>query len=115
MKQSISILILLLCLNIGAVAQRPQRVQATREPIVFVQPDGDTLIIRLHGDEWKHFRTTADGYLIAKNKRGYYCYAKRNRQGNIRPTCHKAHNEKHRTEKEKAYIRKNIYNHMQQH
>ena len=59
------------------IAQPPRRgVPATREPIEYVQPNGDTLVFRLFGDERYHYRTTLDGYLIKQNKKGYYCYAK---------------------------------------
>ena len=39
------------------------------------QPDGTTLNIRLHGDEYLHYCTTADGYTIIRNAQGYYVYA----------------------------------------
>ncbi len=38
------------------------------------QPDGSTLTIRLHGDEWYNWITTTDGYRILKSSRGYYEY-----------------------------------------
>lgn len=50
-------------------------VQAYPGVIDFVQPNGDTLQIRLVGDERFHYATTADGYLVQKNDKGYYCYA----------------------------------------
>ena len=51
-------------------------VPADPRPMEYVQPNGDTLIVRLVGDERFHFTTTIDGVLIAKNDKGYYCYAK---------------------------------------
>ncbi len=39
------------------------------------QPDGTTLRITLHGDEYFHFTTTEDGYLIRQNANGVYEYA----------------------------------------
>ena len=36
------------------------------------QPDGTTVTIRLVGDEYLHFNTTADGYSVVKNDRGFY-------------------------------------------
>lgn len=40
------------------------------------QPNGVEIRLILHGDERVHYHTTDDGYLAAKNKRGYYCYVK---------------------------------------
>ncbi len=89
-------------------AQQRRGVPATPHPIEIVQPDGDTLTIRLHGDERKHWRTTEDGYLIAQNKKGVYCYAKRNEDGTIQPTCRQAHNADQRKRCEQRWIDKHI-------
>ncbi len=89
-------------------AQQPRRVPAAPWPIEYVQPNGDTLIVRLHGDERKSWRTTADGYLIYKNKRGVYCYAKQRKNGTTYATCRVAHNAEQRTEKEQKWIDKHI-------
>ncbi|MCM1035011.1 MAG: hypothetical protein NC038_05010 [Paludibacter sp.] len=89
---------------------RQQRVPAVKTPIDYVQPDGDTLSIRLHGDEWHSFRTTTDGYLIAQNKKGCYCYAKYNKSGIGKATCRQAHNADKRTACETKYIKKHIPN-----
>ena len=107
--------ILLLCsvfLIIGmsfALAQRgPQRVPAIRTPIETVQPDGDTLVIRLHGDERRHYATTEDGFLIRTNSKGYYCYAVEGKDGAIVPTRKVAHNKENRTRCEWRYIKRHI-------
>ncbi len=89
-------------------AQQPRRVPATPHPIEIVQPDGDTLIIRLHGDERKHWRTTADGYLIAQNKQGVYCYAKYTKDGTVKVTCRQAHNADKRSACEQRWIERYI-------
>jgi len=69
MKRFISILVLALAaISIWAVPAR-------RTPFEVAQPNGDSITVRLHGDEWFHFYTTEDGYLLAKNEKGYYCYA----------------------------------------
>ena len=54
----------------------PQRVPARRGIFAVVQPNGDTLHIQLVGDEWWHVNLTADGYVIKKDKRDYWCYAR---------------------------------------
>lgn len=63
-------------------------VPARPTPFEIVQPNGDTLVVRLHGDEHFHYYTTVDGLLIAKNAKEYYCYAVwqeyTDEQGNLR-------------------------------
>ncbi len=89
-------------------AQQRRGVPATPHPIEIIQPDGDTLMIRLHGDERRSWRTTLDGYLIAQNKRGTYCYAKYTDKGILKPTCRTAHNAENRSKCEQKWIDRNI-------
>lgn len=69
MKKILSIAVFVL-MALGAWA-----VPANPRPMNYVQPNGDTITIRLVGDEHFHFNITVDGYLIQKNSKGYYCYA----------------------------------------
>lgn len=87
------------CLSLWAVP-------ADRRPHAYVQPNGDTIIVILHGDERRHWTTTEDGVLIKQNKQQYYCYAKRKADWTIKPTCHKAHNADKRTKKECKFVEK---------
>lgn len=109
-KEILSLCSLLLIVGMSfAFAQRgPQRVPAIRTPIETIQPNGDTLTIRLHGDERRHCTTTEDGYLIRTNGKGYYCYAVEKADGTIVPTRRIAHNESERTCCERRYIKKHI-------
>jgi len=50
-------------------------VKAYPHPIVVTQPDGSTLTIQLHGDEFYNYRTTVDGYLLKQNSNEFYTYA----------------------------------------
>lgn len=51
-------------------------VVACPDPAVVTQPDGSTLTLLLHGDEWFSFSTTADGFTVVKDADdGYYKYA----------------------------------------
>ena len=59
----------LMCLNALAVP-------ADSTPATVTQPDGTTLTIVLHGDEFYNYLTTTDGYTVVKNKAGYYTYAR---------------------------------------
>lgn len=86
--------------------QRPKRIPAAPYPHAYVQPDGDTLNIRLRGDENYHFHTTLDDYKIIKDKKGYFRYAKE-RNGKLVPSCRKAHNQENRTKAEQNYLNKN--------
>ena len=62
----------------AAIAQTPSRVPAYKGVIERVQPNGDTIYVRLHGDERHHWMTLADGTtLVKENARGYICYAKK--------------------------------------
>ncbi len=50
-------------------------VPAKRGTMTVKQPDGTTLNISKHGDEYFHYTTTDDGYLLTKNADGIYEYA----------------------------------------
>ncbi len=81
---------------LGAMAQqRPARVPAYQGAIERVQPNGDTIYVRLHGDERRHWMTLEDGVtLVKENKKGYICYAKKKKDGRIVATCRKVKQEK---------------------
>lgn len=78
-------------------------IPAKREAVKVTQPDGSTVTIQLHGDEWKHFYTTLDGYTIVKDTRGFYVYAEKN-DGLLQPTHLVAHDVTERTAMERAYL-----------
>ncbi|HUW07468.1 MAG TPA: hypothetical protein VMW01_14565 [Williamwhitmania sp.] len=63
--------------------QRPSRVPATPYPIKYAQPNGDTLTIKLYGDEHHHWAETIDGYLLLQRNDGPYEYAYRDKDGKI--------------------------------
>jgi hypothetical protein len=76
--------------GIWAMGQKPARVPARPGVIERVQPNGDTVYVRLHGDERKHWMTLEDGKtLVKENKKGYICYAKKKKDGRIVATCRK--------------------------
>ena len=68
--------IILLC----AWAAPARAVRAYPYPITVTQPDGSTITIQLHGDEFLHW-TTAGGQLVAKGSDGFYYYATFNADG----------------------------------
>ena len=80
-------LLFILAIACGFVAMaqnKPARVPAYQGVIERVQPNGDTVYVRLHGDERKHWMTLEDGKtLVKENKKGYICYAKKKKDGRI--------------------------------
>ncbi len=88
-KRLIYILLLLISMTLFA-QQKPARVPARPGVIERVQPNGDTIHVRLHGDERQHWMTLEDGKtLVQENKKGYICYAKKKKDGRIVATCKK--------------------------
>lgn len=110
MKKIMMIVALCASLAIGwSTAQQRRGVPAYRGPIERIQPDGDTLIIRLHGDEHKHWTTTEDGYLIKEDRSGRLCYALQKKNGTIVAGRRQAHNAAKRSACEQKYlIRKGV-------
>lgn len=90
------IYIVLIAMSVVAVAQqKPSQVPAYRGVIERVQPNGDTIYVRLHGDERRHWMTLEDGEtLVKENKKGYICYAKKKKDGRIVTTCKKVKQQK---------------------
>lgn len=90
------IYIVLIAMSVVAVAQqKPSQVPAYRGVIERVQPNGDTIYVRLHGDERRHWMTLEDGEtLVKENKKGYICYAKKKKDGRIVTTCKKVKQKK---------------------
>ena len=63
-------------LSIGLLSLVARAIPADPRPVQVTQPDGTTLTISLHGDEFYHFTTTIDDYTVVKDARGYYSYAR---------------------------------------
>src|ERR1035437_8000031 len=58
-------------------------VKAYPFPFPITQPDGTQLTIRLQGDEFHHYKTSDDGYLLKENSKGYLTYANVNSAGEV--------------------------------
>ena len=69
------------------------------------QPDGTTISIRLHGNEYQHYNTTSDGYTILKNAEGYYVYATLD-NGLLKPSSRIAHDASERPADEQAFLQR---------
>ena len=66
-KLFFSLFMAMACLVASAVPAIPTLQKVT-------QPNGEQLSVKIKGDEFHHYMTTADGYTIVKNNQGYYAY-----------------------------------------
>ena len=97
MKKSLCLLLLaLVCLTGHAIPADPTPVKVT-------QPDGSVLTVALHGDEFFHFTTTADGYTVVKNTAGFYTYARLD-GGYLVSSGVIAHDKAQRTAADRAFL-----------
>ncbi|NDP20192.1 MAG: M6 family metalloprotease domain-containing protein [Paludibacter sp.] len=86
-------LILLICAFFIQCAIVPVfAVKADPNPVTITQSDGTKLTIQLHGDEFHHFQTTEDNYLIKRNAKGVFNYATLDAGGNMVVSNYKAQN-----------------------
>lgn len=98
---------LLFATLLGAAFHEAGAIGAFPRPIVMRQPDGTTLLVRLHGDENFHYATTADGFLIGRGADGYFRYVDYDfASGRKTLTAQRAHNASERTAAELATIGK---------
>lgn len=67
--------IFLLCALFAMMSTELHAIKAFHELITARQPDGTTISIRVHGDEFLNYTTTASGQLIKAGADGYYYYA----------------------------------------
>ena len=93
--------ILVMAMVMGIVSS--MAIPASKKPVQVKQPDGTTVTIMLHGDEWMHFNTTADGYSVVKNQQGYYVYAEK-KNGVLKATRMVAHDTQLRGAAEQSYL-----------
>ncbi len=80
-------------------------VQAYPYPISITQPDGTSLNISLVGNEFQHYQTTEDGFLLQQNTKGYYTYATINAIGKIESSEIIASNIKNRNAKTIQFLK----------
>jgi len=61
-------------------------VPAIPHPVTFTQPNGDTLTVRIKGDERINWHESMDGYTLLFNQSGYLTYAQLDEDGNLQPS-----------------------------
>ena len=52
-------------------------------PFKVMQPNGDSITIIQHGDEYGTWYETLDGYVVEKNSSNYWVYVNTNTNGNL--------------------------------
>lgn len=87
------------------IPQHAGAVKAYPRPIIVTQPDGTRVTVRIHGDESFHYVTTIDGFLLSKDKAGYFCYVDYDfTTGRKTVSAQRAHNVNERSSSEKTFI-----------
>ena len=94
---------IVLSLTIMTVTNRAFAEPAHPQPVTVMQPDGSALTLKLVGDEFYHFNTTADGYTLLKDKSGYYVYAQL-KGDNLVPSQVLAHDAGQRSAAEQTFV-----------
>lgn len=80
-------------------------IKANPKTVAVRQPDGSTIMVRIHGDENHHYKTTLDGYRIDTDSKGYYRYVEYDEGANkLRLTDLRVHDIAQRTSKEVARV-----------
>lgn len=84
-------------------AMQMSGARAYPKPKTIVQPDGTSLTVIGHGDEFCHYVTTADGYTVVRGSDGVYRYAVSD-NGRLRPSEVKALDEAERSASDRDFL-----------
>lgn len=86
-------------------AQTSSRGPANPEPVVWDQPDGTRITVRLFGDEHGHFAETMDGYTVVRSADGdAWMYAEKAADGQLRSSETLAHEVGLRSPEERQFL-----------
>ncbi len=102
------LLLIMLIFNVGTVKSVP----ANPNPIKVCQPNGDTISVRLKGDEHSHQVETEDGYTLVESGNKTLEYATQDAQGNLVSSHVMAKNNANRTDNERKTLSR-ISQHLQ--
>lgn len=80
-------------------------VPAIPFPVTRIQPDGSEITVYLKGDEFFKYELTPDGFLIKKDKKGFYRYAQQVEEGKFISTGVKVNPIEQRTNNEKKLLK----------
>ena len=89
-----------LLLGVASLWARP----GYSKPVDVSQPDGSTVTLLMHGDEFLSFMTTIDGYTVIQGEDGYYRYADKTAEGWLAATSVIARNPEARSASDKAFL-----------
>lgn len=89
---------------LSAVAYRAHAVPAYKGAITVAQPDGTTLTLKMHGDEFCGWTTTSDGYTVVQGADGFYYYAQLGAGNSLQPTTVRANEPSRRTSAERSSL-----------
>ena len=74
------------------------------KPVDVKQPDGTTVTLLMHGDEFCHFMTTTDGFTVVEGDDGFYCYADKDSDGQLIATDVIAKNPDVRNDSQRSFL-----------
>jgi len=94
------IIIMVVLMGSAMLLARP----AVRKPADVPQPDGTVVTLCLHGDEYRSFSTTVDGYTVVKGEDGFWRYARKTEDGRLQATGMVARNAEQRSAEEQAFL-----------
>ncbi len=103
--RSILVFILFVCISFFPCTEL-QAVPAYPYPVTVTQLDGSQLTILLKGDEFFHYKTTTDGFLLIPDNKGILTYAGLDESGTLISSGIAAKNSEQRTKEEKQLLKK---------
>lgn len=98
--KKISLLTIAILLGTVSLMARP----GFSKPVDIPQPDGTTITLLMHGDEFRHFMTTADGFTVVKGEDGFYRYADKGADGQLKATTIVARNVDERDDSQLSFL-----------
>ncbi len=104
MKKSLSLFKIVFLLNFLFIVNALWAVPAYNKPFDLIQPDGKSITIHLHGDEFFNYHTTLDGYLLTEDDAGFMNYAEFDTNGRIASLGIRAHNQSERAFYEREFV-----------
>lgn len=73
----------ILCLFFICSKQHIFAVPAYPFPTEYTQPNGEVILIQMHGDEHFHYATTGNSFLVCMGKDNFFAYATISAEGNL--------------------------------
>jgi M6 family metalloprotease-like protein len=103
-KKSKLLILCLLLFQCFTAFQKAEAVKANPNPVQFTQPNGSVITLRMQGDEFIHWATTTDGYMVMSSRSGFYEYAKTMPDGRLGFSGIAVHNQGQRSVYEESFL-----------